>query len=255
MFSSIGLDSMTSVDDTVTYLLFHDPKTNRNDILSLAFKPRHDLKHINGISILEVKPRTTMSNKILIFSHGNASDVYEMSAYMDSLTNSLGLTTVCYDYVGYGLSEGKPSEEGCNHALDVVVEYYKSSYDTKDIILIGQSLGTGVVTNYVSTHEWNTPVILISPYKSIPRVILDTSSEFSFRHNTFSTIYKLKNIKCPVKIFHGTSDEVISCHHSEDIFKALPNKFFPPTYYEGVGHNDILYKIKTQELLEVINYS
>lgn len=253
--SGLGIDSIASVDDTVTYLLFQAPKGNQTAIRNLAFKRNHTLKDIDGFSAIEIKPRVEKTKKVLIFSHGNGCDICGMSNYLESLAHHLGITVVCYDYPGYGLSEDRPSEENCYLAIQTVVNYYRRTYLEKDILLVGQSLGTGVVTNYISTNNWLTPVILISPYKSIPRVICDTScSESSFRHNTFSTVYKLDKIKCPVKIFHGKADEVIDCSHGEYIFKHLPIKTLQPTYYDGIGHNDILGAINIEELQRVIFY-
>jgi pimeloyl-ACP methyl ester carboxylesterase len=250
---SFGIDSFQSVDDTVTYLVFQPPQSDKIVLRNLAFKNNYVLRNIDGFSTLEIKPNIIKINKILIFSHGNASDILTMSIYMENLANKLGITTVCYDYTGYGLSEGRPSEEQCYEALNAVIKFYRRAYMENEITLVGQSLGTGVVTHYISTHEWKTPVILISPYKSIPRVICDTScAESSFKHNTFSTIYKLGNVKCPVKIFHGKSDEVIDCSHSEYIYEKLQIKTFEPTYYENIGHNDILNVITSNDYLNVI---
>lgn len=65
------------------------------------------------------------------------------------------MTSVSYDYIGYGMSEGEPSEENCLKSLSLVVDYYNNYKE----LLIGQSLGTGVVVDYVSTNEWTLPII------------------------------------------------------------------------------------------------
>ena len=36
-----------------------------------------------------------------------------------------------------------------------------------NIILMAESLGTGVAIDYVANYDWYAPIILISPYKSI----------------------------------------------------------------------------------------
>lgn len=252
---SFGIDSFSAIDDTISSLIFHPPQTDKNHIKALATKPNYFFRWVNGIVALEIKPKLKQSDKVLIFSHGNASDVYTMHEYLEHLANSLKITVVCYDYPGYGLSLGEPDEETCNNALETIINYYATKCQPQNIILVGQSLGTGVVMHYVSTHTWNTPVILISPYKSLQRVICDAPIELSFRHNTFSTLYKLEKVTCPVKIFHGKHDKLIDCSHSEYIYKHLPNKTFLPSYYEGIGHNDILRIIGVDELLSVINFS
>lgn len=254
--SGIGIDSIQFIDENITYLLFQAPLSNDCAIRNLALEKNHHLKNINGFSTLEIKPESEKAKKILIFSHGNGCDILGMKKYLKNLADNLGITVVCYDYTGYGLSKGKPSEENCNLALESVINYYKNMYDESEITLVGQSLGTGVVSHYISKNNWKTPVILISPYKSIPRVICDIPYvESCFRHNTFSTIYNIKNIKCPLKIFHGLSDDVISCYHGKYIADNMPNKTFDPTFYPNTGHNDILEALTFQDYSKVIFYN
>ena len=103
-------------------------------------------------------------------------------------------------------------------------------------------------------YNWTTPIILISPSKSIPRVIIDYPIEMTFRHNTFNTLNKLKKNKCPIKIFHGLNDDVIPYSHSVDIFNNLQIKNFLPTYYKNIGNNDILNVITMEDYQQVLNY-
>lgn len=252
-YFSFGINSIQSIDDTITNMIFQPPPVNDSFVKKLYNKPNYNFKKIDGISILEITPRLKLSNKILIFSHGNASDIFHMSSYLEELANNLGIMVVCYDYPGYGLSTGKLSENKCYDAINIVVSYYRTIYSEAYITLVGQSLGTGIVMHFVSTNNWTTPVILISPYKSITRVVYDIPVECSFSHNTFSTLYKLDRIMCPVKIFHGKSDELIPYTHAEYIYKKIPNKAFMPTYYDNVGHNDILNVIKVNEYQQVID--
>ncbi len=48
MFSNIGIDSLNSVDDTITYLLFCAPTGNNDRIRNLQFKRGHTLRNIDG---------------------------------------------------------------------------------------------------------------------------------------------------------------------------------------------------------------
>ena len=62
---------------------------------------------------------------------------------------------VAFDYQGYGLSEGEPSESACYQDLACVVDYVNRALLTpnRNIYLVGQSLGTGVVIDYVSKRD------------------------------------------------------------------------------------------------------
>ena len=200
-------------------------------------------------------------DKVIIFSHGNASSNEQMCYYLKELSIKLNVCVIGYDYQGYGNSEGTPTEQNCYDDLESVVNYVKTDtfyknihglYDNKsNIFLIGQSLGTGITMHYVAENDWINPVILISPYKSIFTVVFKEESSFmmsSARNDMFTTEKKLSKINCPIKIFHGINDRVISVDHSKKLFKNLPNKKFKPTYYKFCGHNDILERISPSDL-------
>lgn len=121
-------------------------------------------------AVCEIKPNT-MFERVLIFSHGNGCDIYTFYDYLKLLAEKLNIMVVSYDYPTYGLSEGELDENTCYQALEDVISYYLKMTDK--ILLVGQSLGSGMVIDYVSKNSWSNPIILISPYKSIPKVITD----------------------------------------------------------------------------------
>lgn len=215
-------------------------------------------KNLNMIEMLICKPNIISSHKILIFAHGNASNNAYMYKYLKYLSEQLEAVVVGFDYQGYGYSQGACSEQNCYDDIQSVVEYFlKQGIKQDNIILIGQSLGTGVVMDFVSKNNWTTAVILISPYESIFRVVVDEDSTLMYTntltiYDMFDTQDKTANIRCPIKIFHGENDTVIDITHSKNLFKSLPNKDFQPTWIKNCGHNDILMKIDLNEINEII---
>lgn len=187
------------------------------------------------------------NEKIIIFSHGNASDIYTFYRQLCNYSTNLGVKIICYDYPGYGLSTGNLNEENCYSAIEEVVNHYIKKVGEANIILVGQSLGTGITVNYANNHNWKYPIVLISPYKSIARVICDTCvPESSFRHNMFKTYVKIENLECPVKLIHGTNDTVIPIHHSQYLYDRLKYPM-SPSWKQGVGHNDIYLELSDME--------
>lgn len=221
-----------------------------SSINSLVFPiPEHNPENYDnsfsvyeGISYYETKRD---SDKIIIFSHGNGSDIYQMRSYVDYLSSKLNIKVVCYDYPGYGFSENEPGEEACVNALKIM--YRK--YWRHQIILMGHSLGTGVTINCVIKHGMSPDsIILISPYKSIPRVVSDTQNfenlALLLGTPSFNIISNIEDIRCPIKIFHGTHDGVISLDHSKDIYEKIKHKKGNDfVIMDDTGHNDILFKI------------
>lgn len=261
MGSSLSsLNPMTHIDQKMDKMIFFPPQIEHSLYYSMLNTHRSlllDFKTINGkkISAVQVRPQNNVfPDRYIVYSHGNGSDILTMFDYFQMLADDLNVCVFGYDYIGYGLSENElPTEQGCYESLESVMDFLLHIWkiNPKKILLIGQSLGTGITIDYVSKYEWNVPIILISPYKSICKVVMDTSCVRPI--DKFRSQSKLKKVSCPIKIFHGDADDVINIKHGKELYNSLQNKHFAPTWLEGIGHNNILLKIKTDDYMEVIN--
>lgn len=196
-------------------------------------EPKKPLKHtkyiyLNGISSID--NRETISYKIykkdsvkyLIFSHGNACDMNQMDEFCKTLSENLNVNIVSYDYRGYGNSFGNKSLDNCCKDLRYVYRKILKLTNKENIYLMGQSIGTGIVIDYLSKHrKYKNPSILISPYKSLLSII--SNSNYKMLDHMVS-INKIKKIKSPIKIYHGTKDDIIDVEHSKELYDKLINK-------------------------------
>ena len=179
MGNYFGIDSLSSVDDAIVNILYQPPALIKDDITRMH--NRHDTKLFNiekkycSISALEIYPDKQIhaNNKIIIFSHGNACDNFTMFDYLKTVSNKLGIKVCSYDYPTFGLSTGEINANACFRSLNIVVDYYLNL--NYEITLVAQSIGTGVVIDYIADNEWTRSVMLISPYMSIPSVALGST--------------------------------------------------------------------------------
>lgn len=255
--SSFGLDYFDIVNNQIKNILYPKPEYDKKLLRNLKKYERTKLFYIKNqylglkINICEIKPKSTEYDKIIIFSHGNGCDIYTFYPYLKSLADNLNALVVSYDYPTYGLSQGELNEFTCYESLQMVITHYLNNTDK--ILLIGQSLGTGIVVDYISKNQWTNPVILISPYKSIPKVITDLDIvECLVSKNKFASYLKIFHAQCPIKIFHGKSDKTIESSHSIELYNLISNKKFKPTFFNNVGHNDILTYIDFNEYNEIL---
>ena len=107
----------------------------------------------------------------ILHSHNNAVDLGQMSSFYLGLGTRINCNIFSYDYSGYGVSEGKPSEknlyadiEGAWHAMRT-----RLGISPENIILYGQSIGTVPTVDLASRYEVGA-VILHSPLMSGMRV-------------------------------------------------------------------------------------
>ncbi|XP_034438760.1 alpha/beta hydrolase domain-containing protein 17A [Hippoglossus hippoglossus] len=174
----------------------------------------------------------------VLFSHGNAVDLGQMSSFYIGLGTRINCNIFSYDYSGYGCSTGKPSEKNLYADIDAAWHALRTRYgiSPENIILYGQSIGTVPTVDLASRYEC-AAVVLHSPLTSGMRVAFpDTKKTYCF--DAFPNIEKVSKISSPVLIIHGTEDEVIDFSHGLALFERCP-KAVEPLWVEGAGHNDI----------------
>lgn len=123
----------------VSRLIFRPPVTTNPDLTSVFSLP----VGAETCSYLHLQP-SQPSSTYLLFSHGNASTIFTLRSYFQQLVDTYHIHVVSYDYPGYGLSTGSPSEAGCYRFHEAMIAHLQAQGVT-DLHLVGRSLGTGVV--------------------------------------------------------------------------------------------------------------
>ena len=151
---------------------------------------------------------------------------------------------LAYDYDGYGLSEGEPSEQGVYADIEAAFNYLTDvlSVPPERVILYGRSLGSGPSCHLaMKQSKENRPVrgvILQSPVMSAYRVAFHF--RFSMPGDVFCNIDKVPHINSPIFIMHGRRDEVVPFWHGQELFLATkPQYQADPFWVESAGHNNI----------------
>ncbi len=204
----------------------------------------------------ESKP--VSERKCIIFSHGNATDLQTIQEYKN-LHVFTGIDVIAYDYNGYGYTRidptKKPHQKACVDNLAGVVSYCTIyGYEPHNIILLGHSIGTGVVMNYGYKYKGTYGrIILISPMKSIVTLGENYVGSTLFRYiprlcDLFTSHKYIETVETPVFIIHGTNDTLIPVKHGRFLYethfnmmkkKGLIHRVYPPLWIENADHNDI----------------
>lgn len=207
----------------------------------------------NRISCMYVRCSPTAKFTIL-FSHGNAVDLGQMSSFYIGLGTRINCNIFSYDYSGYGQSSGKATEKNIYADIDAAWHSLRTRYGLSpdNIILYGQSIGTVPTIDLASRFEC-AGVILHSPLMSGMRVAFpETKKTYCF--DVFPSIEKTQKITSPVLVIHGTEDEVIDFSHGLAIYEKSP-KAVEPLWVEGAGHNDVeLYGQYLERLKQFVQY-
>ncbi|TMS20638.1 Alpha/beta hydrolase domain-containing protein 17A [Larimichthys crocea] len=133
----------------------------------------------------------------VLFSHGNAVDLGQMSSFYIGLGTRINCNIFSYDYSGYGVSTGKPTEKNLYADIDAAWHALRARYgiSPENIILYGQSIGTVPTVDLASRYEC-AAVVLHSPLTSGMRVAFpDTKKTYCF--DAFPNIEKVSKITSP----------------------------------------------------------
>ncbi|KAL0720118.1 hypothetical protein Bca4012_069442 [Brassica carinata] len=220
------------VTDEVTGLLLLAPYPHRENV------EIHKLQTGRGTEIIAIYVRHPMANSTLLYSHGNATDLGQMYELFIELSIHLKVNLMGYDYSGYGQSTGKPSEHNTYADIEAVYKCLEETYGSKqaDVILYGQSVGSGPTLHLASRFPLLRAVVLHSPILSGLRVMYAVKKTYWF--DIYKNIDKIPYVDCPVLIIHGTSDEVVDCCHGKQLWELCKEKY-EPLWVEGGNHCDL----------------
>lgn len=199
---------------------------DNNQILKLTTK--------DGVKISAVYLPNPQAKFTILYSHGNAEDLGEISPILAELRN-LGFAVFAYDYRGYGTSEGNPSEKTAYKDIDAAYDYLtqKLGVSPEKIILYGRSVGGGPSVDLASRQPVGG-LILENTFVSTFRVVTQITL---FPFDKFNNIEKIKKVRSPVLVMYGKADTVIPFWHGEKLFAAAnePKMFLA---IETAGHNN-----------------
>ncbi|KAL5573164.1 hypothetical protein UlMin_022761 [Ulmus minor] len=201
----------------------------RDDVDVLKLRTRR------GYEIVAVHVKHPRASSTLLYSHGNAADLGQMFELFVELSARLRVNLMGYDYSGYGQSTGKPTE--CNTYADIDAAYkcLKEQYGVKDeqLILYGQSVGSGPTVDLASRIPTLRGVVLHSPILSGLRVLYPVKRTYWF--DIYKNIDKIGMVNCPVLVIHGTADEVVDWSHGKNLWELCKEKY-EPLWLNGGGH-------------------
>ena len=227
-------------------LLYHPSENNYlNDKITFNYEEIfiETDKNINLKSWF-IKKDLNRFKTILIF-HGNAGNLFNRVYKLNEL-NKLDVNILLISWRGFSGNKGKPTEKNLYHDAEEAIKWLNNrGVISKNIILYGESLGTGVATELGTSNAFGG-IILESPFTSIANAAkiyypyLPVNIILKDRYNS---IGKIKNITTPVLIMHGKKDNIVPQKMGLELYeKANQPKFsyFPENDDHMMEYNDNL---------------
>ena len=186
---------------------------------------------------------------ILIF-HGNAGNLFNRVYKLNEL-NKLDVNILLISWRGFSGNKGKPTEKNLYHDAEEAVKWLNNQGAiSKNIILYGESLGTGVATELGTSNAFGG-IILESPFTSIAnaaKIYYPYLPVSIILKDRYDSIGKIKNINTPIFIMHGKMDNIVPQQMGLELFEKANNpkySYFPEDDDHMMNYNkQLLNKIK-----------
>jgi uncharacterized protein len=193
----------------------------------------------DGISLKAWYAPATTKPVTIVFFHGNA-DSLETAAHIADPYIAAGYGFLVAEYRGYSGLPGRPTESGLYDDARAYIRYLLAhNIESKNIVLFGHSLGTGVAVQ-MSTEFHFGGLMLLAPYLSIPKI---AQTDFPFfpcgwlALDRFNNEKKIEHVHIPLLIVNGTQDRVVPPSHGAKL-ESLANEPKEFHSFQGRGHND-----------------
>ena len=231
-------------------LLYHPAENNYfGDKLTVSIK-QVKIKTRDNIELISWYHSKNLNDyKTILFLHGNAGSlenrIHKINHFRDMNVNFLLVS-----WRGFSGNEGKPTEKGLYQDAESAVAWLKSKgVNENDIIIYGESLGTGIATEIAQNKNFGG-IILESPFTSMVDAGKDKYPYLPVRlllKDKYESNKKIKNINSPILIMHGKVDNIVPFHMGKKMYE-LANE---PKYYYFSKYDDHMMEYNEKLLNEL----
>jgi fermentation-respiration switch protein FrsA (DUF1100 family) len=179
------------------------------------------------------------SNRALLYLHGNAGNASHRIPIGMRMA-AMGINVLILDYRGYGLSEGRPDEQGVYlDARAALAHLRQLGFEDHNIYVFGRSLGGAIAVELVRGARLGG-LVLCSTFSSgadMARAIgMGWMAPLVGRR--FAAIDRIDELSSPLLAMHGTLDRIVPHALGRRLYEAAPG---PRQWVDipGAGHNDV----------------
>ncbi|HVZ20099.1 MAG TPA: alpha/beta hydrolase [Vicinamibacterales bacterium] len=183
--------------------------------------------------------RPAVPHARIVYFHGNGGNLSVWAPILARIAGR-GYSVLAFDYRGYGMSTGRPSERGLYRDVDAVIERTKEWQEQMIVVYWGRSLGCTMAA-YAATVRAPHGLILESGFPSA-RSLVRSSPVLAvlawFSSYRFPCREFLRRVNVPVLVMHGDDDHVVPIAQGRELFDGIVGRKRFVTI-RGGDHNDL----------------
>jgi len=207
-------------------LLYH-PNVNNyfNDRLKVDIE-EVQIKTSDNINLLGWFHKKDLNRfKTIVYFHGNAGKlenrIHKLNHFKDINVNFLIIS-----WRGFSGNSGKPTEKGLYEDGKSTIDWLKNiGLSDKDIVLYGESLGTGIATHIAQNRKF-AGLVLETPFTSMVDAAKNVYPYIPvgiLLKDRYENEKKIKHINIPVLVMHGEADQIVPFKMGKKIYEMANN--------------------------------
>ena len=206
------------------------------ELLSLPFDSL-TIESLTGERIHGWLVPSESSRGVLVFCHGNAGNI---SHRLESIQmfHEMDLTVAIFDYPGYGLSTGRPTESGFYLAAESFYEKVRELWPGERYVIFGRSLGGAVAVDLASRTPSDGLIVesCFTNTVDMGRELFPFLPVKCLVTQPFDSLAKISNVSVPKLFVHSREDDIVPYRLGRRLFESANE---PKTFLEiSGGHNE-----------------
>jgi fermentation-respiration switch protein FrsA (DUF1100 family) len=203
-------------------LLYHPKDNNYSRDKISVFVEKVNIKTQDELDLLAWYHNKNSSDyKTILFLHGNAGSL-ENRIHKINHFKKINVNFLLLSWRGFSGNKGKPNEVGLYEDAESAVKWLKTKgINEKNIIIYGESLGTGVAIELGQDKKF-AGIVLESPFTSMIDAAKEKYPFLPVRFllkDKYESINKIKNIKSPILVMHGKVDRIVPFYMGKKIYE------------------------------------
>ena len=195
--------------------------------------------------------------KTILFFHGNAGSLENRTYKLNHFKN-LDLNFLIIAWRGFSGNKGKPNEIGLYEDAKSAIKWLEAKgINEKNIILYGESLGTGVAIEVAQNKNY-AGIILESPYTSMVNM---GKKYYPFLpvcfllKDRFESYKKIDKVFIPILIIHGKIDKIVPFAMGKKMYELAnePKFFYSPEYGDHMADYDEKLLLTLKKFIQGLN--
>lgn len=187
---------------------------------------------------------------VILYCHGNRDHIdhyWNRAKLLAHVGGKNRFGVLIFDYRGYGISEGEPSEAALYADTEAMMKWLKNHGLSNDrFIMYGYSMGTAPATQLTATPKILTPkkLILESPFASA-EVMVQQSAVINIPASfvvdlEIDNAEEIKKVTQPFLIIHGKDDDFLDFEQQGLVVaKNYQGCCKTEAFIEAANHSDI----------------